>query len=147
MADNEAGFTFSRVFDANPQQVWQAWTDPDKAAQWWHPRGMTTPRDSVSIDAKVGGTYEYTMVDDLSGEEYRTGGTYREVIENEKLIFTWGNPGDVHAPVVTVTIEDLGELTRMTFELRGVEGVSGDGSYYDGWESAIDSFAAFLAAG
>ena len=87
------------------------------------------------------------MVDDLSGEEYPTGGTYREVIENEKLIFTWGNPGDVHAPVVTVTIEDLGELTRMTFELRGVEGVSGDDSYYDGWESAIDNFAAFLAAG
>ena len=147
MADNEAGFTFTRVFDATPQQVWQAWTDPDKAAQWWHPRGLTTPRSSVTIDAKPGGTYEYTMVDDLSGEEHPTGGTYREVIENKQLIFTWGTPGDVHAPVVTVTIEDLGELTRMTFAIAGVSGFSGDDDYYDGWESAIDNFAAFLAAG
>jgi uncharacterized protein YndB with AHSA1/START domain len=147
MADSTEGFTFTRVFDATPQQVWRAWTDPDKAAQWWHPRGMTTPRESVSIDAKVGGTYQYTMVDDLSGEEYPTGGTYHEVIENKQLIFTWGTPGDVNAPVVTVTIEDLGELTRMTFSIEGVTGVSGDDSYYDGWESAIDNFAANLAAG
>ena len=147
MADTEAGFSFTRVFDATPEQIWQAWTDPDKAAQWWHPRGMTTPRESVEINAVVGGTYQYTMVDDLSGEEYPTGGTYREVIENQQLIFTWGNPGDVHAPVATVTIEDLGELTRMTFALSGVDGMSGDDSYYDGWESAIDNFAAFLAAG
>ncbi len=147
MADSDTGFTFTRVFDATPAQVFRAWTDPDKAAQWWHPRGMTTPRDSVEIDAKVGGTYRYTMVDDLSGEEYPTGGTYREVIQDKKLIFTWGTPGDVHAPVVTVTIEDLGELTRMTFAIEGVTGVSGDDSYYDGWESAIDNFAANLAAG
>jgi len=145
MADTDKGFTFSRIFDATPEQVFQAWTDPDTAAQWWHPRGMTTPRDSVQIDAKVGGTYQYTMVDDLSGEEHPTGGTYREVIENEQLIFTWGTPGDVHAPVVTVTIEDVGELTRMTFDIRGVDGVSGDDSYFDGWESAIDNFAANLA--
>ena len=146
MADNDAGFTFTRVFDATPEQVFAAWTDPDKAAQWWHPRGMTTPRDSVSIDAKVGGTYQYTMVDDLSGEEYPTGGTYREVKKNEQLIFSWGEPGDVNAPVVTVTIDDLGELTRMTFAIAGVDGVSGDDSYFDGWESAIDNFAANLAS-
>ena len=49
--------------------------------------------------------------------------------------------------MVTVTIEDLGELTRMTFAIAGVDGVSGDDSYFDGWESAIDNFAANLAAG
>jgi len=147
MADNEAGFTFSRVFDATPAQVWRAWTDPDKAARWWHPRGLTTPRDSVSIDARVGGEYRYTMVHDLSGEQYPTGGVYLEVVENKRLVFTWGTPGDAEAPVVTITIEDLGELTRMTFDLRGVDGVSGDDSYFDGWESALDNFAAQLATG
>ncbi len=147
MADTDKGFTFTRVFDATPQQIWRAWTDPDRAAQWWHPRGVSTPRESVSIDAVVGGEYRYTMVNDLSGEEYPTGGVYRELIENERLVFTWGTPGDDNAPVVTVTIDDLGELTRMTFELRGVDGVSGDDSYFDGWESALDNFAAHLAAG
>ena len=141
------GFTLVRNLDATPQEIWRAWTDPDEAALWWHPQGVSTPRESVSIDARVGGEYRYTMVNDLSGEEYPTGGVYREVVENERLVFTWGTPGDAEAPVVTVTIEDLGELTRMTFDLRGVAGVSGDDSYYDGWEGALDSFTAHLAAG
>ena len=30
-----------RVYDAPVKMVWDAWTDPEKAAQWWGPRGFT----------------------------------------------------------------------------------------------------------
>jgi len=141
MIDTTKGFTLVRNFDATPEQIWNAWTLPDEAAQWWHPRGMTTPRDSVSIDARVGGRYVYTMVDDATGEEYPTGGRFREVEPFTRLAFTWGHPDADDSSVVTITIEPAGELTRMTFDLRGVDGVSGDDSFYDGWESALDSLA------
>lgn len=146
MIDKTLGFTLVRNFDATPAEVWRAWTDPDEAATWLHPRGVTTPRESVEIDARVGGRYRYTMVNDASGEEYPTHGVYLEVVENERLVFTWGNPGedDDDVPVITVSIEDLGELTRMTFDIRGVEGVSGDEYIYDGWEQALDILAAQL---
>ena len=42
-------------------------------------------------------------------------------------------------------IEPEGELTLMRFDLRGVDGFSGDGSYYDGWEQALDSLTTYLA--
>ena len=143
MIDKNLGFTLVRNFDATPAEIWRAWTDPDEAAMWWHPRGVTTPRDSVVIDARVGGRYAYTMINDANGDEYPTLGVYLEVIENERLVFTWGNPGEVDdvALLITVTIEDLGELTRMTFDLRGIEGVSGDDNIYDGWEQALDILA------
>ncbi|SDZ09665.1 SRPBCC family protein [Herbiconiux ginsengi] len=146
MIDTNKGFTLVRQYDATPEAIWRAWTDPDEVAEWWHPAGMHTPRESVSVDARVGGRYTYTMVHDDSGQEYPTGGVYRELIENERLVFTWGSPDDDpdDQPVVTITIESLGELTRLTFDLRGVDGMNGDGSFYDGWNSALDELAQHL---
>lgn len=43
MIDASKGFTLVRTFEATPEQIWKAWTDPDSAAQWWHPRGASTP--------------------------------------------------------------------------------------------------------
>ena len=143
MTQTAPGFTLVRDFDATPQEIWSAWTDPDEAAQWWHPRGVSTPRESVTIDARVGGRYAYTMVNDTTGENYPTGGVYLEVQPYERLVFTWGDPDadPAEAPVVTVSLEPNGARTRMTFDLRGVEGRPGDGSFHDGWESALDELA------
>jgi uncharacterized protein YndB with AHSA1/START domain len=146
MIDTTKGFTLEREYDATPEQIWRAWTEADEVAEWWHPAGLRTPRESVSIDAHVGGRYAYTMVDDVSGAEYPTAGAYRELVPNERLVFTWGEPDadPDDLPVVTVTIESLGELTRLTFDLRGYEGMAGDGDVYDGWASALDELANHL---
>jgi uncharacterized protein YndB with AHSA1/START domain len=53
----EKQFIITRVFDAPRDVIWRAWTDPDEAAHWWHPRGVRTPRDSVRVDLRVGGSY------------------------------------------------------------------------------------------
>jgi uncharacterized protein YndB with AHSA1/START domain len=146
MIDTTKGFTLVRNLDATPAEIWEAWTNPDEAARWWHPRGLSTPRESVSIDARVGGRYADTMANDASGEEYVTAGEYREVVPMEKLVFTWGRPEDDpdDCPLITVTIEPLGELTRMTFDLRGHDGMRGDADVYDGWDSALDVLAEHL---
>ena len=132
-------FTITRVFDAPRAAIWHAWTDPDEAAAWWHPAGIVTPRESVELDVRPGGRYRYTMVAP-DGSEYPTAGVYREVIEPERLVFTWASPGDPDesAPVITVTLADLGERTEMTFHLDGIAGGPGDDNVYDGWASAFD---------
>ena len=142
MIDTSKGFTLVRELDATPEQIWNAWTDEEQVAGWWHPRGMHTPRESVSVDARVGGMYSYTMVDDTTGEEYPTTGVYREVFPGERLTFTWGDPDD--PLLISVAIEPLGDLTRLVRDVHGYAGMSGDGSFYDGWEQAIDSLAGYL---
>lgn len=146
MIDSSRGFTIVRNLDAEAAAIWSAWTDPDEAAQWWHPHGMTTPRDSVEIDARAGGRYRYTMVDDTTAEEFPTGGVYREVEPKTKLVFTWGEPDadPDDAALVTVTIQDLGGLARLTFDLRGENGMAGDDSFFDGWASALDELVTHL---
>nr|WP_315266603.1 SRPBCC domain-containing protein [Microbacterium lemovicicum] len=146
MVDTTKGFTIVRNLDAAPEAIWTAWTDPDEAAQWWHPRDATTPRETVEIDPRVGGRYAYTMVNTLTQEKYPTGGVYRVVEPHARLSFTWGDPGDDpdDDPVVTVAIEPLGDLTCLTFDLRGVDGEPGDESFYDGWDEALDALVEHL---
>ncbi len=146
MIDTSKGFTLTRTFEATPEEIWTAWTDPDSAAQWWHPRGMHTPREKVEIDARVGGRYAYTMVD-AAGNEFLTFGVYREVVPFERLVFTWGDPSDDPDDflVITVTLEPDGERTRMTFDLRGLDAARGDDNIYDGWEQSLDLLADHLA--
>jgi len=138
-------FTIVRVFDAPRSALWKAWTDAEEASHWMHPRGMTTPREHVSFDVRAGGTYRYTMVNNDTGEKFPTGGTYLEVEEPTRLVFTWGDPDDKidEAMVITISLEEeegSSDRTKLTLNLVGAEGHPGDGFIYDGWESALDSF-------
>ena len=146
MTDTSIGFTLVRNLDASPERIFSAWTSTDEAAEWWHPRGAITPRETVEINPTVGGRYRYTMVDQASGDEVVTGGEYTVVEPFTKLAFSWGylDAAVDDSPLVTLTIDDLGGLTRLTFDIRGVTGMKGDDSFYDGWESALDSLAAYL---
>lgn len=148
---NQKQFTITRVFDAPRETVWRAWTDPDEAVIWWHPRGVTTPRESVEIDARPGGRYRYTMIAP-DGTEYPTAGVYREISPPERLVFTWASPGDPDelAPLITIDLAEHGEhgeQTRMTFHVLGIDGAPGDGNVYDGWDSAFDLLVERLAGG
>lgn len=145
MIDATKGFTLVRTFDAAPEEVWAAWTEPDASAQWWRPRNTTTPRELMEMDVRPGGRYVYTMINNDSGDRVVTGGVYREVLPFSRLVFTWGEPDadPDDAPVVTVTLEAIGDKTRMTFDLRGVEGKKGDGFFYDGWDQVLDSLETY----
>jgi uncharacterized protein YndB with AHSA1/START domain len=135
-------FTITRVFDAPRDVIWRAWTDPDEAPIWWHPRGVTTPRESVELDVRPGGRYRYTMVGP-DGTDYPTGGVYREITPPERLVMTWGSPDDPDeiAPVITIELAEhgeRGEQTHMTFHVLGIDAAPGDENVYDGWDSAFD---------
>jgi uncharacterized protein YndB with AHSA1/START domain len=49
----------TRTFEANVEQVWQAWTDPELLALWWAPRPWKT--NTRSMDFSEGGTWLYAM--------------------------------------------------------------------------------------
>ncbi|MRG59141.1 SRPBCC domain-containing protein [Agromyces sp. CFH 90414] len=142
-----AQFTITRVFDAPRELVWRAWTEQADAAEWWHPRDITIKPGSVALDARPGGSYAYTMVDP-EGREYPTAGEYREVTPPERLVFTWGSPGEPAdaAPLITVTLRELdGERTEMLFHVLGVDAQPGDDDAYDGWSSAFDLLGEHLS--
>jgi hypothetical protein len=45
----------SRVFDAPPELVYRAFTEPDHLSAWWGPIGNSLPRDEIEFDVRPGG--------------------------------------------------------------------------------------------
>jgi len=77
-----------RVFDAPRELVWKAFTDPDQLAEWFGPVGYHVPRESVSIDLRVGGHQRLEMVRD--SDDFPPGGPvdteYDELVEPSLIV-------------------------------------------------------------
>ncbi len=48
-----------RIYDASPETVWQAWTNPETLKQWWGPLNVTIPE--CEVDLRVGGRFYIVM--------------------------------------------------------------------------------------
>jgi uncharacterized protein YndB with AHSA1/START domain len=131
-------FTITRVYDAPRELVWRAWTDPEHMAAWFGPRGITTPRSTITVDLRPGGAFEFTMVSDEDGTEYPSGGTFVEVQAPERLVW---RDRDIDL-LVTVTFSDLGDRTEMTCH---VVGETGGAEAYDGWSTMFDKLGELVA--
>jgi uncharacterized protein YndB with AHSA1/START domain len=145
------GIDLTRMFDAPPEMVFQAWTDPRHLGWFFNP-SMSTDIP-VTVDLRVGGQWRQHMV--VNEEtQYMTGGVYREIEPNRKLVFSWGavdgwpkinadSPDD--GPLATIILTPVGEGTRMDFTLRFPDQMSED-AFQDwmkmpieaGWGMTID---------
>ena len=75
----------TREFDAPRHLVYRAWTTPELIKRWWHAnRGKATVAD---VDLRVGGKWRWVMVTD-DGFEAGFHGVYRELIPNERIVWT-----------------------------------------------------------
>jgi uncharacterized protein YndB with AHSA1/START domain len=102
----------TREFDAPPERVFRAYTDPDLVVQWLGPRALTMRIDQ--FDARSGGSYRYVHSDD-DGTEYGFHGVFHEVRPHERIVQTFtyeGFPDSVS--LETAVFEDLGGRTRVT---------------------------------
>ena len=136
--------TITRIFDAPRELVFRAWTDPDQFARWLGPRGFEAT--SVTIDLRPGGRWR-ACIRAADGIEQWSSGTYREIVEPERLVFTFAwESGDVagEQTVVTVTLADLGGKTELTFHQAGFSAVADRDTHRSGWASTLDRLAEFL---
>lgn len=114
--------SISRYFDAAPELVYKAFTDPDQIAQWFGPITFHVPRDTVSIDARSGGHWNMTMVSN-DNPEWKSPVTsvLTEVVENQLLVgyeITQGFPGMEDGAKISMSIEFLPEGDGTRLELR-----------------------------
>ncbi|MEV4113224.1 SRPBCC domain-containing protein [Nonomuraea sp. NPDC049695] len=149
MTTQTAEYEITRHYDAPRELVWAAWTDPERFSRWFGPRMLTTPVGRITLDARPGGVWRATLVGE-DGFEATLNGTYREVREPERLVFTTGdpdNPGDGPASVVTVDFTEADGGTEMRFHQYGV---NTDPQHAEqakaGWIEFFDRLAEHLAA-
>ena len=81
----------TREFDAPKHLVYKAWTTPELVKRWWS--GRRGEMTLAEIDLRVGGTWRYVMIAD-GGFEVAFHGEYREIVPNERLVYTEVYEGD-----------------------------------------------------
>ena len=79
--------TLTRRFNAAPEKVYAAWADPQKLVQWFGPGSVEEGSVKADIDLRVGGRYRISF--NAKGTYNEVGGVYREVVPNERLVFSW----------------------------------------------------------
>jgi uncharacterized protein YndB with AHSA1/START domain len=99
----------TQELDAPRQLVYKAWTTPELVRRWWG--GTRGEMTTVEMDLRVGGRWRYAMV--TEGGEVAFHGEYREIIPNERIVYTEvfeGAPGAQSLTAVTFT-EAAGQTT------------------------------------
>jgi uncharacterized protein YndB with AHSA1/START domain len=138
---------FVRTYDAPRQLVWDAWTDPDQMAQWWGPRGITTPRESIELDLRPGGRISFDMVDDATGARYPNSGTVVEIDPPARIVFSDdGFPDGTGKGTSTVTFTEVDEhTTTLRIHLVADFTDSVRAGAEQGWGTQLDKLGEFLA--
>ena len=105
-----------REFNAPRHLVYQAWTTPDLIKRWWHAkRGKVT---LAEVDLRVGGSWRWVIVTN-DGFEVAFHGVYREIVANERLVYTEvyeGAPGGEgeEGALNTLTFTEVNGRTTVT---------------------------------
>lgn len=107
----------TREFNATPEQVFAAWTDPARVRQWL----FTSPQSEAGeqhLDVREGGRWEISDV--REGQRYTVCGEYLEVSPPTRLVFTVAMPQfSPNSDRITVTLQATGEGCLMVFRQEG----------------------------
>src|SRR3954469_25937378 len=104
----------TREFDAPRHLVYRAYTTPELVRRWW--AGRRGEMTVAEIDLRVGGAWRYAMIAH-GGHEVAFHGEYREIIPDERLVFTEIFEGMPEAAPALNTATLAEEDGRTTFTL------------------------------
>jgi uncharacterized protein YndB with AHSA1/START domain len=136
----------TRIFDAPREVVFRAWADPDRLKRWWGPKGFTNP--VCEVDVRPGGAIRIDMRAP-DGVVYPMTGTFVEIVEPERLVFTSSALDQKGEPMFeilnTVTFAEEGGKTKLTVHAR-VSKVRGEAAPHlagmeQGWSMTLDRLA------
>jgi uncharacterized protein YndB with AHSA1/START domain len=137
--------TFKRRLNASPEKVYAAWTEPEKIVHWFGRADLRPETMRAEIDARVGGHYRINFNID-SDERFEVSGIYREVVPNQRLVFSWAwHSTPERESLVTVTLKPDGAGTLLTVNHAQLFDEAAREGHERGWLGALDKLEKFVA--
>jgi uncharacterized protein YndB with AHSA1/START domain len=135
--------TLKRRLNAAPDKVYAAWTEPQKLTRWFGPDSGAVTR--AEMDLRVGGRFRVVFHTE-DGEEHDVSGVYREVVPNEKLVFTWAwRSTPERESLVTVALRPDGDGTSLTLTHEQFFDEAARDRHAFGWGGALDKLERLFA--
>ena len=126
-----------RVLRAKPERVYRAFLDADAMVKWLPPNGFTGKVHQ--LDAKVGGRYRMSFTNFTTGGSHSFGGTYDELVPNERIRHTdkFDDPNLPGEMITTITVKQVSVGTELNIVQEGIpEAIPADACYL-GWQESL----------
>lgn len=142
--EDDSVVTITRVFEAPPEEVFDAWMTREQWQAWLGPEGVRC--DVPLLEPRVGGRYRVNMhLPDNT--VLPVSGSFSVIDRPRTLSFTWGRDGDpVRQSIVTLSFRDRGGTTELTLRQDGLGAAERD-PVDRGWNSALNKLQHFLKDG
>jgi uncharacterized protein YndB with AHSA1/START domain len=133
-----------RVLRSTPEKVYRAFLEPDAMSKWIPPYGFTCKVHHM--DAKVGGTFKMSFTNFGTGNGHSFGGTYLELVPNERLRYTdkFDDPNLQGEITVTVLLKKVFCGTEVNIEQTGIPAVIPAEACYLGWQESLAQLATLV---
>jgi uncharacterized protein YndB with AHSA1/START domain len=142
-ATTKPSLTLKRRLKAPPAKVFAAWTEPEKVKHWMGPGEVKVLH--VACDPRTGGRFNWIM-QNSAGEEHNVSGVFREVVPNEKLVFTWAwKSTPERDSLVTVLIKPDGDGSLLTLTHEQFFDEDARDRHHSGWSGALDKMEKMFA--
>lgn len=130
-----------RVLKAPAERVYRAFLDPDALARWSPPHGFLGKVHEMN--AKVGGSYRMSFTNFGTGATHSFGGTYLELVPNQKLryIDRFDDPNLPGEMTITVSLRPVLCGTELTIEQAGIPEAIPPEMCYLGWQESLAQLA------
>lgn len=130
-----------RVLRAPPERVYRAFLDPAAICKWYPPHGFTCTIHA--LDARVGGKFRMSFTNFGTGQSHAFGGTYLELVPNERIRNTdaFEDPGLPGQMTLTLTLRPVTCGTEAVIVQENVpEGIPLEFCYL-GWQECLGLLA------
>lgn len=130
-----------RILRAKPERVYRAFLDADALVKWFPPHGFIGK--VLQIDAKVGGTYKMSFTNFSTGQSHSFGGTYLELVPNERIRNTdkFDDPNLPGEMLTTVSLRQVSVGTELNIVQEGIPEVIPLEACYLGWQESLTLLA------
>ena len=136
--------SFTRRLKAPPAKVYAAWTDPQKIIRWFGRSDAKPDSFHAEVDARIGGRFRVSF--STTEEYYEVDGVYREVVPNERLVFSWAwHSTPERQSQVTVALKPDGDGTLLTVLHEQLFDQAARDGHERGWIGALDKLENYLA--
>lgn len=137
--------TINRRLNASPERVFAAWTDPEKLIQWFGPTETIPGSVKADMDVRVGGAYRISFRTE-DGEYHQVGGTYREIVPDRRLVFSWAwHSTPERESVVTVSLRPDGAATLLSLHHAQFFDQAARDGHEHGWTGTMDKLERLFA--
>lgn len=147
--DSNKEVHIERFFDAPRELVFKAWTSAGHLKNWYAPGSCSVT--IYKLEFKPGGIFQH-IIRNPQGEGCMCKGEYKEIIENEKIVYTLSFCDDdgnfipaseirkdwPDETTITVTFEDFESKTKLTLHQTVSEEWAKQTGAYPSWLDMLD---------